>query len=133
MRGQQAFRIEGYDKQIIVYELTMKQIMHLFNLKDLPDTGSWSDILKFLQDQILSSATNLTFDELLEFTPRELEVIWTKLREANKVFFGLIRTPALKQVAEKVVPNLIGEFGNSLSGLFKLDMLTRKTTDTPTS
>lgn len=129
MRGQLTFKIEGYDKAIVIRELTMKQILTLFQFKGLQDIKAWSDIVNYLQEQILPMVTNLTPDELLEFTPSEIEIIYQKIKEVNKVFFGLTRTPALKAVFDEIKPQLLAAFGSSFADLSRLDIPMPKSMD----
>lgn len=133
MKGQKSFRIEGYDKQIVVTELSVRQIMNLFQFQDLENIESWSSISQYVQEKILPATTNLSLDELLDFTPTELKQVWDKVKEVNSTFFGLTRAPIIKKVLEEAVPRLRDAFGDSVADLSKLVTLTRENMDTLTS
>jgi len=133
MRGQLTFKIEGFDKQIEVRELTTKQIISLFQFSGLDKVNSWSDVMNYLHDQILPMATNLTPDELLDFAPSDLKTIVDKFKKVNETFFGLTRTPMVTKVFEEIKPKILGAFGDSFAGLSKMDTSMLKSMDTLTS
>ncbi len=130
MRGKLTFKIEGFDKPIVVQELTMKQILSLFQGTGIGEVNSWSDIVSYVKDQALPMVCDLTPDELLEFTPGEISQVYEKIREVNKVFFGLTRTPALQAVVEELKPKILAGFGDSFANLSNMDTLTPANMDT---
>jgi hypothetical protein len=122
MRGQITFKIEGRDQSITAQELTIKDILSLFQFQNLDEVNSWSSIRGYVQENVLPKATNLTVEDILELTPSEIAKVWEQVRKVNETFFGLIRAPMVKEVLEQVKPKIVAAFGNSFAGLSKLDM-----------
>jgi len=130
MRGQITFNIEGYEKPITVTELTMRQIISLFQFESLDKIESWSSITDYVKNRVIPLTANLSLDELLDFAPSEIEQIWTRVKEVNKTFFGLTRTPMIQKVFEEAKAKLSVACGDSFAGLSNLATLTQENMDT---
>ena len=130
MRRSLSFKIEGFDKAIEVRELNMNEILSMFSMSGLDKIETWSDILGHVQGEVLPLLTNLTSDEILSFAPSELEIVYNKVKEVNKVFFGLTRAPMVTRLLEEIKPKILGAFGDSYADLSKLGTLTPEAMDT---
>jgi len=116
MKKTKAFKLEGYDKSIVVNEISVKQILEMFDQKkDL----SYQSLLS---DQILPVICNLELDELIEMTPREINEVWEHFKELNKSFFVVSQFLVVKTVLEKLQKAFISDFSKMLTGSLKLDI-----------
>ncbi len=70
------------DKRITVRELTVKEIKELF---DFPEEAPVVDLLTFL---LSTSCKGITQEELLEFSPSELEPLIDSMLKVNTAFFA---------------------------------------------
>lgn len=119
MRGQKTFTIEGHEKAITVYELTVKQILGIFNVK--PTDSSLPAIGKHVEASFLDIASTLKQADMEVFTPSEIEYVWTQFREVNAAFFRIAQTVGLDQfvtnmldgVRRKILATSGGSFADS--------------------
>jgi len=118
MRKERKFKIEGIDKSIVVYELTVKQIISLIEEDVLGDL-SLSAMQTMFADRLLPISINLTWEELLEMAPSEIEQCWDIFREVNASFFVGVKMMGLTSVMNTVKEAIINDFSNTLVGLSK--------------
>lgn len=102
-RKTKAFAIEGYKKNFIVNELSVKQILDMF------DQEKTVSFFSLLDEQFLPAAGNITIDEIKEMTPSELEEVWAAFKEVNKSFFGLAQIKGVQQVLEKIQESFMAD------------------------
>ena len=102
-RKIKTFTIEGYDKNFIVNELSVKQILDLF------DQEKTVSFFSLLDEQFLPSAGNITLEEIKNMTPSEIELIWASFKEVNKSFFALARVKGVDKIMEKIRESFIAD------------------------
>lgn len=97
----------GDGKEITVKELRIKEILSLF------DDDNKDDFIGTLK-VALPEYVGISYDELTELTPSEVEEIWVSFKEVNSVFFAIsgkiLPENLLDLVREKVGEILRGEF-----------------------
>lgn len=127
MRKTETLSIEGRDEPVVVYELTIKQIIKLIQGDLLADL-SLDSFKAQLSDNVLPKCTNLKLDEMMEMAPSELNLIWEKFKEVNSTFFDLARKAGLQEVLESTINNLkeamLGDFSKLLVDSSKQDIST---------
>jgi len=131
MRGQKTCEIDG--KQIVVKELTIKQIKSLFDFADVPNEASANALLDHFGGKILPLCTNLTMDDLEELRPSDAAEIWEAVREVNATFFGIAKLAGLKEIAVQLRNSLIADCLNSVASSLAEATATPSTTDTAIS
>lgn len=104
MKKSISFKLDGYDKKIVVNELSVADILFLFDQKKDVSFSS------FFKDEILQKVCNLSLEEVTEMTPRELTFIWKKFKEVNNSFFDLGRIPTIKILLTKVQEAITTDF-----------------------
>jgi len=104
MKKTEKFKIEGFDKNIIVNELTIKEILSIFNQDEKISFD------KLLSEELLPKVCNLELSEVYDMTPAELNFVWEKFKEINKVFFGLGRIPAVEKVINQIQKAITDDF-----------------------
>ena len=114
MRKTETFKMEGYENPILVKEISIKQILELFDQKKKISFES------LLSDQILPTVCNLTIEEIIEMTPREINDIWEHFKKINKSFFVLGQFPAIKIVLEKLQKSITADFVKMYADSLKL-------------
>ena len=117
MQKTKSFKLEGYDKRIEVKEISVKQILKMFDQKKELSYQS------LLSDQILPVICNLELNEIIEMTPREINEIWVHFKELNKFFFVVGQLPVVKIMIEKLQKAFISDFSKMSTDLLKLDIL----------
>ena len=118
MRKERKFKIEGNDKSIEVYELRVKEIISLIEEDTLGDL-SLSAMKTMFVDRLLPISSNLTWKDLLEMAPSEIEQCWDVFREVNASFFVGIKAMGLTSMVNTVKEAIISDFSNMLAGLSK--------------
>lgn len=140
-RKTKTVQLEGREKPVTVYELTVGQIIHF-----VEDDGPLSKMegekgfKGVLDTDLLSVCSTLKFEDLLDFGPSELKLVWEAFQEVNKTFFEAARQVGLTGLLEETVlkfkeslQNLMQEeLSKLLAGSSKRGMLESSTTDTPT-
>lgn len=133
MRGTKTFSIEGHSKQFKVRELTLREILEIFD----PETFKDMNIVQFFErfrTDILPKATNIKPQELLELAPSEIDAIWDQFKEVNKVFFGLSsRMPLVTELLSELKPAVFGLCGNFVVDWLSRVMSMRRSMDSDTS
>lgn len=119
MRGQLTFDLPGRDKKYIAKELTVSQIRSLFELDQWPEDDSLDGLIQHFGGVLLPLTTNITVEELNEFLPSELKLIYEKVREANAVFFDTLGTAGAGELLNKfksaLLTDCLSSFVTSLS------------------
>lgn len=109
MRKTETFEIEGYEKKVIVNELTIKQIISLME-KDVLGDASLDHLRSQFEETILPMCTNLKLDDLLEMAPSDVKHIWGKFREINEAFFEMARDAGLLNLVSGIKEAIIADF-----------------------
>jgi len=110
-RKTTTFKIEGYDKPFVVYELTLKQVMS-FMQKDIQDTtivGLFDQLKEFLP-----LASSLDIESLYDMPPSDIKVVWEKFKEVNTTFFEASQQAGLGELLGEVKKAAIADFGKLL-------------------
>jgi len=122
------FKIEGYEKQFTVKELSVKQIISLMQDDVLLSNQNLDDFRKELDVRVLPMGVNATTEELLEMTPSELMIIFEKFKEANDAFFVTARTSGvmngLEDILDQVKKAIIEDFSKWFALSSKQDIET---------
>lgn len=129
-RKTKTFQLEGFEKQITVYELTVKQIIE-FMQKDIKDTSLFG--FKNQIEDLIPLASNLTMEEVYGMAPSEIKTIWNNFREINNTFFEMSQQLGLTSLLGDLKQAIIEDFGKVLVDSSKLDIPESVTTDTPSS
>jgi len=128
MRKTMTFKIEGYEKQFTVKELSVKQIISLMQDDVLLSNQNLDDFRKELDVRVLPMGVNATTEELLEMTPSELMIIFEKFKEANDAFFVTARTSGvmngLEDILDQVKKAIIEDFSKWFALSSKQDIET---------
>jgi hypothetical protein len=112
MRGQKPFELPGHDRKFVAKELTVKQIRSLMDLEGL-DGESIDDIVQHFGGRILPLATDLSLEEVDDFLPSELKIVWEKVREVNAVFFDIVKTAGVKEILIQLKNAVLADFLSS--------------------
>jgi hypothetical protein len=112
-RGQKTFPIDGHPKPFTVYELTVGQIIDLFDGKlggDLSMAALWNNFTTTL----LPLASTLTDKDVRALTPTELRIVYDAFLEVNATFFDLVKTSGIPAVLGKVKDAVAADILNFL-------------------
>ena len=101
------------DKEIIVKELSVRQVLGLFE-SDAGTTGPTLPALLGKFQELLPIATGMSVEELSDMTPSELLVVYNVFKEVNSVFFGLMANLGITQILAEIKASTVQSF----SGLF---------------
>ena len=110
MRITKTFKIEGYKKEFIVKELTMKEIISLMS-EDILDDLTMETMQQKFSNILLPMCSNIEFADVEDMAPSELMEIWEKFKEANKSFFELAQKMGLGELMEKMKLAIFADFG----------------------
>jgi len=124
MRKQRKFKIEGHEKSVEVYELSVRQIIGLMEDASLGDS-SLPALKSLFVDKLLPLGSNLSYEELVDMYPSEIKECWEKFREVNASFFDGLDTMGLTGLINTVKVAIIKDFSNLL--------VSSSRQDTPTS
>ena len=113
MRKERKFKIDGMEKSIEVYELSVRQIIGLIEEDSLGDL-SLPALKSLFTDRLLPIGSNLTYEELVEMFPSEIKECWEKFREVNASFFEGIELMGLSSMMNTVKMAIIKDFSNLL-------------------
>ena len=113
MRKERKFKIEGHDKTIEVYELSVRQIINFMEDDSLGDL-SLPALKSLFSDKLLPLGSNLSYDELVEMYPSEIKECWEKFREVNASFFEGLEVMGLTNIVNTVKQAIIKDFSNLL-------------------
>ena len=124
MRKTKSFKIEGFDQQIKVKELTVKQILSLMEDDVLTD-ASLDTLRKVFEDRLLPLCLEgLTMNDLLEFAPSELMEIWDNFQEVNRSFLVLARKSGLIKSLDELRMAVFADFSKLLASSSNQDTQT---------
>jgi len=110
MRITKTFKIEGYKKEFVVKELTMKEIISLMS-EDILDDLTMETMQQKFSNILLPMCSNIEFADVEDMAPSELMEIWEKFKEANKSFFELAQKMGLGELMEKMKLAIFADFG----------------------
>ena len=114
MRKIKTLKID--DREITVRELTVKQIMGLFDSAGQGDATT-ADLAGILKDK-LGLVTDLALDDMTAMAPSELRQVWDAAKEVNADFFDLARAVGLGQTVDQVLAQLKEALLSDFSSLF---------------
>jgi len=123
MRKSRKFKIEGYEKTVEVYELSVKQVISLIEDDSLGDL-SLPALKSLFSDKLLPLGSNLSFDELIEMCPSEIKECWEKFREVNASFFEGLNMMGLTSVISTLKSAIIKDFSSLLVSSSRLGIPT---------
>jgi len=118
MKRAITFKIEGYDKQFTVKELTLQEIIGLLQ-GDAFEGKQLSDLQRVFTDDFLPLSANVTSQELMEMVPSEIKEIWDKFMEVNSVFFGIARKMGVLDMFSGLKEAMASDFFNLLANSSK--------------
>lgn len=113
MRKTETFKIEGYEKQFTVNELTVKEIISLTN-SDLLGGGdkSISSLKENFETRLLPICSNIEMSDLENMAPSEIMAIWEKFKQVNSDFFAVARKAGADKILTKLKEALIADFSS---------------------
>lgn len=107
--------IEGYKKVFEFTELTVQQIMDVFDVVKDFKTGMGYKEMFSLVEASLSGCMNVSQEDLQALAPSELEVLWDSFKEVNASFFKLARVMGMDELMTRIRAALVTEFYALLS------------------
>ena len=118
MRKREGLKLD--DKEIIVKELTLKEIMEIgdkiANSSRGTKGGSDFDAIKdALKEHLELGIEGISFDQLVLMTPSELKTIYEKFKEVNSVFFEVAQQMGLIDLLRKIKIEIQNGFLKSLA------------------
>jgi len=107
MRNTKTIEIDGREKPITVYELTVKQIIGFMQ----EDVWSSSDnsldaFRKTLDAKILPIICTATLEDFIEMTPTDIDTVYKGFKEVNKVFFELAQKMGIQEMLGSVLVDI---------------------------
>jgi len=107
MRNTKTLEVEGREKPITVYELTVKQIIG-FMQDDVwqSDDDSLEGFRSILHKRLLPICTTLTMEDLIEMAPSDIETIWLAFKKVNSVFFVAARRTGLQEMLDTLIEGI---------------------------
>jgi len=119
MRNTKTIEIDGHEKPITVYELTVKQIIG-FMQDDVWKTGdnSLNAFRNILDTKLLPVCCTITIDDLIGMTPGEIKKIWLDFKEVNSVFFEAARRTGIQEMLDTVLVNIKSQLKEAITGDF---------------
>ena len=138
LRETKSFEIDGLDKPITVYELTVDDLINLLGglaAKDDADAAGpkVGDLRSLLMDKLLPRVTDLPRADMMRLGPSRILQLWENIREVNAAFFDLAKGVGLGDVVEQLRAQFIASYSSLLANSSKLDTPTSGATDTATS
>ena len=120
VKGELTFKLDGNDKSFIVKELTARQILGIFDKKNINvDSLTFAKIREIFGKKVLPVSSNITEEELLDLLPSDIDVIWEKFKAVNSVFFRTARQLNKVEVVEQIKTALVQDFLNAYAKLLK--------------
>jgi len=119
MRNTKTIEIEGHEKPVTVYELTVKQIIG-FMQDDVwkTDDDSLNGFREILDKRLLPICCTLTIDDLIGMPPSDIEKVWLGFREVNSVFFVAARKTGLQEMLDTVLAGIKSQLKEAITGDF---------------
>lgn len=145
MRRSKTFKIDGYEQQIEIKEMTVREIIELAQTGDgklfAKDNGegetkggTLADLRDFIATDFLPKCTNLKIEDLLDLTPSAIEEIFDKFKEVNSAFFAMAGKTGLAEFGKNIKQAIINDFSAMLVGSLRQATETQSsTTDIPSS
>lgn len=107
--------VPGFDKVFEVRELTVNQLMELFeSLKGLSADKSVVDFLT-LDVDLLAMVSNAKLVDLKAMAPSEIELLYDGFMEVNASFFKVARSLGMNVVIDQLRAALVSDFYGLLS------------------
>ena len=120
VKGELTFKLDGNDKSFIVKELTARQILGIFDKKNINvDSLTFAKIREIFGKKVLPVSSNITEEELLDLLPSDIDVIWEEFKAVNSVFFRTARQLNKVEVVEQIKTALDQDFLNAYAKLLK--------------
>lgn len=132
MRKIKKFKIEPYDKQFEVRELTVREILEFVNEDSLKDL-SIPKLREIFEGALLAKSTNIEYKELLDMAPSEIETIWNNFKEVNSPFLSTLKKAGLETLLETIRSAMIEDFLKLLANSSSQATQVSLTTGTPSS
>jgi hypothetical protein len=120
-RKTKSFKIEGYDKQFKVKELTVREIISLIQDEALDGELSLDDFKEYFSEQLPKFSNIESLESLMDMAPSEIKQIWDKFSEVNAVFFDVARKAGLDNMLGKLRQAILADFLNWLAPSSKPD------------
>lgn len=122
MRKTKTIKIDS--KEITVKELRVKDIRLIL------ESGQRLETDFSQMPEILKMVTDLPFEELEEFAPSELKIIWEAFREVNSDFLDLVARSGITEVLKN---SILKDLTDSFAALSKEDTLMPQNTASASS
>jgi hypothetical protein len=133
-RGQKTLQIEGHvEKQYTVYELTVGQIIDLFDGQLMDGSMPLPQFFDHFVTTILPIASNLTKDDVRKLTPSEVKILYDAFLEVNGTFFDLAKKSGVITILAKVKDVATAQFLSWLARSLSQGIQKSSTTATSTS
>lgn len=132
MKRTKQISIEGFNKDFTVNELTVAQVMELFDNEDLLADTSIEGLKRTLA-QLLPEFSNITLEDMKRMAPSELRELWEGFKEVNSDFFEVSRALGLTTMLETIKQGVMSDFSKLLVSLLKPDTPESSITDTHSS
>ena len=126
---------EGQKRTVTVKELTVSQVLSIFNkfAKPAEDARGLDDMLTEAKELFSMSIEGLQWEELKDFAPSELKMLYDKFREVNAVFFDVARSLGIEEALGEIIRALKSDFISIFAASSKEDTAMSSTTDTAIS
>jgi hypothetical protein len=109
MRKTTEFNIDN--RRITVKELTLRQIQQMFQDKRIASVSiTMETIQEVLPKYLPWIVDGITVEELPDFTPSELKVLWDKIKETNSDFFDGARSLGLDKLVVQIREQIWSNF-----------------------
>ncbi len=117
MRKQKKVKIDN--KEIVVKELRVRDMLELMEEWDKEQNFSLSYASKILE----CATEGVNLEDLKDFTPSELKIIWDAFEEVNSVFFKAAQAVGLGKVVVQIKDSLINDLSRLLVNSSRQDMV----------
>jgi len=140
-RKTKTLKIEGLKEDVVIQELTVRQIVDLVDNDNLfamtkGDKGLVGNLKEAIDSHFLELCTNIKTKDFLDMAPSDVKEIWDAFKEVNSVFFDMARQAGLMEVVNKIKDDVVATIKEDFSklpvGLLKQATSESLTTDTPT-
>jgi hypothetical protein len=113
-------------KEIIIKELTVRQIIEIgkgftqsgASKEDKKDL-SLDTFIKGLREYFPMSIDGVTVEELIDFTPSELDELYAVFKEVNKSFLAMIEKAGFGEVLRQLMTAMKKDFSDFLANSLK--------------
>lgn len=130
-RKTKTFTLEGRKKSVEVYELTFNEIKTLLETEGLEDNG-FEALFSHFGGKLVPLLTNLTSEDLVDFTPSEAHQIWCAVKEVNAVFFDIVSAAGVDGFLQQFKDAILTDCSTYVASLLSGAITKHSTTDTPT-